>query len=148
LASRYTASGWTTAQQIHPLPSSGCPLLLRIRWNMLTESLLGNGYMRTHIENTSCVRVLRALPRNGSTLLLVVYLFWAWLLSRCLAMGLHVTVFSNLLLVFVCRQFSHDFSSVRLSIRDVTQPDSWSRWSLVSYETSLSETLGRFNMYK
>jgi hypothetical protein len=27
---------------------------LRIRWNMLTESLPSNGYMRTHIENIAC----------------------------------------------------------------------------------------------
>jgi hypothetical protein len=38
----------------HPLLSNGRPVLLHIRWNVLTESLLDNGYMRTHIENTSC----------------------------------------------------------------------------------------------
>jgi hypothetical protein len=40
------------------------------------------------------VRLLRELPRNGSTLLLVAYLLRACLLSRFLAMGLHVTVSS------------------------------------------------------
>jgi hypothetical protein len=41
-----------------------------------------------------CVRVLRALPRNGSTLLLVEYLLGACLPRRSLAMGLHVTIWS------------------------------------------------------
>jgi hypothetical protein len=39
-----------------------------------------------------CVRVLRPLPRNGSTLLLVAYLLRACLPRRSLAMGLYVTI--------------------------------------------------------
>jgi hypothetical protein len=39
-----------------------------------------------------CVRVLRVLLRNGSTLLLVTYLLLACLPCCFLAMGLHVTV--------------------------------------------------------
>jgi hypothetical protein len=54
MASRYVASGRNTAQKTHPLHSNGRPLLLHICWNMFTESLPSNGYMRTHIENTSC----------------------------------------------------------------------------------------------
>jgi hypothetical protein len=36
LVSRYVASGLTTAQTRRPLPSSECPLLLRIHWNVFT----------------------------------------------------------------------------------------------------------------
>jgi hypothetical protein len=32
--------------ETRPLRRNGCPLLLRIRWNLLTESLLSNGYIR------------------------------------------------------------------------------------------------------
>jgi hypothetical protein len=39
-----------------------------------------------------CVRVLRALPRDGSTVLLVEYLVRACLPRRSLAMSLHLTV--------------------------------------------------------
>jgi hypothetical protein len=39
-----------------------------------------------------CVRVLRALPRNASTLLLVTYFLRAYLTSRSLTVGLHVTI--------------------------------------------------------
>jgi hypothetical protein len=77
LASRI-ASVPTTAQKTHPLPN--------------------NGYVNPHRKHLlrhpfyCCVRVLRALPKNGSTLLLVVYLLRASLPSRSLATGLHVTV--------------------------------------------------------
>jgi hypothetical protein len=72
LASPYIASSRTTTQKTHPLPN-GCPLLLRIRWNLLTKSLLSNGSMRTHIENTSC---------NTCSIIACVYR------GRCLTMGL------------------------------------------------------------
>jgi hypothetical protein len=39
-----------------------------------------------------CVRVLRVLPRNWSTLLLVAYLLWTSLPRRSLATDLHVTL--------------------------------------------------------
>jgi hypothetical protein len=39
-----------------------------------------------------CVHVLRALPRNGSTLLLVACLLRACLPRRSLAVGLHITM--------------------------------------------------------
>lgn len=39
-----------------------------------------------------CVRVLRALSRNGTTLLLVAYLLQDCLPSRSIAKGLHVTI--------------------------------------------------------
>jgi hypothetical protein len=54
LASRDIASCRTTTLKTHPFPSSGCPLLLRVRCNMLIESLLRNGYRRTHMESTTC----------------------------------------------------------------------------------------------
>jgi hypothetical protein len=64
----YIASGRTTAQQTHPLPNNGFLILLRIRWNMLIESLVSNEYMRTHNRKHLLqhlfycwVRVLRAL---------------------------------------------------------------------------------------
>jgi hypothetical protein len=64
------------------LPSDGRPLLLRIYWNMFTESLLSNGYganqSRKHLlQHLSycCMSVLQALPSNGSTLLLVAGMF-------------------------------------------------------------------------
>jgi hypothetical protein len=80
LAPRYTciASGRATAQKTYQLPS--------------------NWYMRTHRKHLlrhrfyCCVHVLRALPRNGSTLLSVAYLLRACLPSRSLAMDLHVTI--------------------------------------------------------
>jgi hypothetical protein len=43
-----------------------------------------------------CVFVLEALPRNGSTLLLVAYLLRVCLPSRSPTMGLHVTILTNL----------------------------------------------------
>jgi hypothetical protein len=47
----------------------------------------------------SCVRLLWALPSNGSTLLSVAYLLRACLPSCSLAMGLHVTIhYPNLIL--------------------------------------------------
>jgi hypothetical protein len=64
------ASGRITTQKTHPLPSNGC--------------------LRTHVETPALL--LQALPRNGSTLLLVAYLLRACLSSRSLAMGLHVTI--------------------------------------------------------
>jgi hypothetical protein len=42
------------------------------------------------------MRVLRVFPINWSTLLLVAYLLRACLLSRSLAMALHVTISSNI----------------------------------------------------
>jgi hypothetical protein len=35
LASRYIALG-LTSHKTRPLPSNGCPLLLRVRWNAIT----------------------------------------------------------------------------------------------------------------
>jgi hypothetical protein len=97
--SGYIASGLTTAQKTRPLPSNGRPLLLCIRGNVFTESLLSNGHgadpHRKHLLQHlfyCCVSVLRTLLNNGSTLLLVVYLLRACLQSRCLAMGTCVTI--------------------------------------------------------
>jgi hypothetical protein len=71
--------------------------------------------MRTHIENNCCtpvllVRVLRALPSNGSTLLLVAYLLRACLPSRCLAMGICVTLYWYLLNLFLISQIRLRFT--------------------------------------
>jgi hypothetical protein len=103
LPSRYIASGRTTAQKTSPLPSNGRPLLLRIRWNVFTQSLLSNGHAagqhRKHLLQHlfyCCVRVSRALPSNAPTLLLVAYLLRACLPSRCLAMGICVTIHTGI----------------------------------------------------
>jgi hypothetical protein len=76
--------------------------LLRIRWKVFTESLLSNGHSadphRKHLLQHllyCCVRVLRALPSNISTLLLVAYLSQAGLPSCCLAMGICFTISSG-----------------------------------------------------
>jgi hypothetical protein len=49
-----------------------------------------------------CMRVLRALSRNGSTVLLVAYLLRAYLPSRSLTMGLHVTIHLESLKLCYC----------------------------------------------
>jgi hypothetical protein len=54
MASHSIAIGQTTAQKTHPLRSNENPLMLCIRWNVLPELLLSNGYMWIHTENTSC----------------------------------------------------------------------------------------------
>jgi hypothetical protein len=77
------------------------PLLLRIRCNVLTESLLSNehrgGPHRKHLLQHLfyCVRELRALLSNRSTLLLVTYLLRARSPNRCLAMGICITIYKN-----------------------------------------------------
>jgi hypothetical protein len=73
LAHRYKGSDRTTAQKTYPLPSNGCPPLLRSRSNVLTESLLSNRYMRTHKEDT-----------------FLQHLFY--ICVRFLEIGLHVTI--------------------------------------------------------
>jgi hypothetical protein len=80
----------------HYIITASCRMTAQKR-NLLPS----NGYMHTHIENLShkhwfccCVHVLWALPRNGSTLLLVAYLLRVCLPSHSLAMGrLHVTLY-------------------------------------------------------
>jgi hypothetical protein len=71
--SGYIASGRTTAQKTRPLPSNGRTLLLRIRWNVFTESLLSNGHDADPHRNTSC---------NTCSIVACVYC------GHCLAMGL------------------------------------------------------------
>jgi hypothetical protein len=104
--SGYVVSGRTKAQKTCPLPRNGRPLLLHIPWNMFTKSLFSNGhgadphkkYLLQHLFY-GCLRVLRALPSNGSTLLLVAYLLPACLLSRCLTMGICIKILVCLMTV-------------------------------------------------
>jgi hypothetical protein len=42
--SHYITWGRTTAEKTHPLLKKRCPLLLRIPWNVLTNSLLNIGH--------------------------------------------------------------------------------------------------------
>jgi hypothetical protein len=89
-------SSRTTAEKTNPLPSNGCPTLLRIRRNVLSTCLI-NPHRQHLLQHLfyCCVSVLQALPSNGSTLLLVEYLLRACLPSRCLAMGMCVTICCN-----------------------------------------------------
>jgi hypothetical protein len=78
LASLYIDSGRTTAQKTH------------FAW----QWIYGNPNRKHLLRHRfyCCLRVLRTLPRNGSTLFLVPYSLRACLPSRSLAMGLYVTV--------------------------------------------------------
>jgi hypothetical protein len=48
-----------------------------------------------------CVRVLRTLPRNGSTLLLVECLLRNCLQRRSLTVGLHVTIYFIIIYLYI-----------------------------------------------
>jgi hypothetical protein len=73
LASRYVALGRTT-QKIHPLAINGCPLLLRIRWIVLTESLFSNG----HCADPHIKQLLQRLCYC------CVSLLYCWFRIRCM----------------------------------------------------------------
>ena len=102
LASCYIASGCTTAQKMHLLPSNGCPSLLCIYWSVLTESLLSSGCMLTYIQNTSC---------NTCSTVECLYC------GCCLAMGLHVTIWlgeNNTTLLFTVTTQQTEFLLVHI----------------------------------
>jgi hypothetical protein len=84
LAPRYIVSGRTITPKTHPFPSNIWPILLRIRWNVLSESLLNNGYMRTHIrvQNSSWnTRLIVAWVYCGHRL--AMDLLYSWLRICC-----------------------------------------------------------------
>jgi hypothetical protein len=73
------ALGRTIVQKTRPLPINGRSLLLRILWNVFTESLLSNGHgadpHRKHLLQHlfyCCLPVLRTLPSDG----LHVTIYW------------------------------------------------------------------------
>jgi hypothetical protein len=75
LAPRYIASGMTS-QKTRPLPSSVCPLLLRIRWNVF---ILQRPFYQESVSSENCLSIygfIRHNVKKNNSIIKSLYAVW------------------------------------------------------------------------